>query len=626
MASNSMCYSTKSEGLRMLLKANVSDSVIIRSFRILTRAQKKRLFVVTTLQALMSFLDLIGVAIVGLLGALTISGVSTGTPGNRVTQVLDFMQLEKAAFQTQVAILGSLAAAILLGRTILSITFSKKILQYLSHQSASISANLISKILAQPITSLREKSAQEIVYISTTGVTSISLNIIGSSLNLITELALLLVLTLGLVILNPITALSVVLVFLAIAFVLHKVSTNKAKNLGALDTKFSVNSNEEIVEIIDSYREAIVRNRREYYAREIGSLRIRMADVLSEIAFLPSLNKYITEVAVILGALFISAIQFVMQDATHAFGTLAVFLAAGTRIAPAVLRIQQSQLTIRVNTAAAERALTLIDELSETKPLDRTTDELCTIHDGFVASIKLEGIGFKYSANTEAALNNVNIDIDAGEMVAITGPSGAGKTTLTDVLLGVLEPNSGEVKISGMTPLDAIRRWPGAIAYVPQDSKIISGSIKKNVCMGYPENEVADELVWDALRISQLDDFVANLPNGIYTELSENGSSMSGGQRQRLGIARALITKPKLIVLDEATSALDSETEQRVAQAIKNLRGTATIVMIAHRLSSVRDSDKVCYLENGTVTYVGGFEAVKAQVPAFETQAKLMGL
>jgi ABC-type multidrug transport system fused ATPase/permease subunit len=351
-----------------------------------------------------------------------------------------------------------------------------------------------------------------------------------------------------------------------------------------------------------------------------------MADVLSEIAFLPSLNKYITEVAIILGALLISAIQFVTQDAANAFATLAVFLAAGTRVAPAVLRIQQGQLTIRVNTAAAMRALDLIEELDPIVPLSRTSDDLTTNHDGFVPNISVKGVEFKYKKSEVVNLSNVNLEIAPGEMVAITGPSGAGKTTLIDVILGVLEPSSGSVKISGESPLEVVKNWPGAIAYVPQDSKIIAGTIKKNICMGYPEDEVSDELVWDAIRISQLEDFVKELPFGIHTEITENGSSMSGGQRQRLGIARALISKPKLIVLDEATSALDGETEQRVAQAIKSLRGMATILIIAHRLSSVRDSDKVCYIEKGSIICSGSFTEVKEKVPAFETQAKLMGL
>lgn len=604
----------------------VENSIVFQCFSILKRSQRQKLIAVTAFQACMSFLDLLGVAIVGLLGALAISGVSTGSPGNRVSKALELLNIESFQLQAQVGILGSIAAILLLLRTILSIYFSKRIFKYLSHLSASLSAELIGKILSQPITSLRLKSSQELVYLSTIGVTSVSLNIIGSTVNLFTEVILLGVLTVGLVVLDPLTALSVLIVFLIVGYLLHRISSKKAKNLGQLDVTYSVNSNEEIVEIIESYREAVVRNRRQFYAKEIGNLRLRMADVLSEIAFLPSLNKYITEVAIILGALLISAIQFIMQDASHAFGTLAVFLAAGTRVAPAVLRIQQGQLTIRVNASSAAKTLELISDLRNVQPLEMTSDALVTDHKEFDPSISIKAVSYRYPKNDAYSLTNIDLHVKRGELIALTGPSGAGKTTLVDVLLGILSPEKGVVEISGMSPMKAINKWPGAIAYVPQDSKIISGSIKKNVCMGYPEDAVSDELVWDALRIAQLDEYVNNLEFGIDTEISDNGSNMSGGQRQRLGIARALITKPKMIILDEATSSLDGETEFRVSESIKSLRGNTTIIMIAHRLSSVKNSDKVFYIDLGEIKSSGSFDEVKREIPAFETQAKLMGL
>jgi ABC-type multidrug transport system fused ATPase/permease subunit len=206
------------------------------------------------------------------------------------------------------------------------------------------------------------------------------------------------------------------------------------------------------------------------------------------------------------------------------------------------------------------------------------------------------------------------------------GPSGAGKTTLIDVLLGVLNPDSGSVLISELPPLFAVAKWPGAVSYVPQDVLIAAGTIRENVALGYPAEEATDELVFNALRVAHMDEFVQTLPKGIDTQVGERGTQISGGQRQRLGIARAMFTRPQLLVLDEATSSLDSETESSISQSIYALRGSTTVVMIAHRLSTVRNADIVVYMKDGRVMASGSFEEVRAAVPDFDNQAKLMGL
>jgi ABC-type multidrug transport system fused ATPase/permease subunit len=224
------------------------------------------------------------------------------------------------------------------------------------------------------------------------------------------------------------------------------------------------------------------------------------------------------------------------------------------------------------------------------------------------------------------ALLDVNVSIESGESLAIVGPSGAGKTTFVDVLLGVLKPSSGDVRISDLEPLAAISRWPGAISYVPQDVVISNGTIRENIAMGFPIEVASDELVWDALEIAQLTEFVKSLPLGLDTPVGERGTKISGGQRQRLGIARAMFTKPKLLVLDEATSSLDGQTEADISDAIQRLKGMVTVVLIAHRLSTVRNASLVVYMTNGEIVARGTFEEVRKAVPDFDHQAQLMGL
>jgi ABC-type multidrug transport system fused ATPase/permease subunit len=172
----------------------------------------------------------------------------------------------------------------------------------------------------------------------------------------------------------------------------------------------------------------------------------------------------------------------------------------------------------------------------------------------------------------------------------------------------------------------AVSKWPGAVSYVPQDIVIAAGTIRENVSLGYPKECATNDLVDSALRIAHLEHFVATLPLGADTQVGERGTKISGGQRQRIGIARAMFTRPQLLVLDEATSSLDGESEASISEALQSLRGSTTVVMIAHRLSTVRNADIVVYLSEGRVIAVGSFDEVRQAVPDFDHQAQLMGL
>jgi ABC-type multidrug transport system fused ATPase/permease subunit len=197
---------------------------------------------------------------------------------------------------------------------------------------------------------------------------------------------------------------------------------------------------------------------------------------------------------------------------------------------------------------------------------------------------------------------------------------------MIDLLLGVLAPDSGTILISGLPPLLAVAKWPGAVSYVPQDVVIAAGTIRENISLGYPAVEAKEDLIFDALKLAQLEEFTSSLPDGIDTQVGERGTKISGGQRQRLGIARAMFTRPTLLVLDEATSSLDGETEASISDAIHELKGLTTVVIIAHRLSTIRNVEKVVYLDKGKVLAVGSFDEVRKAVPDFDFQAKIMGL
>lgn len=601
-------------------------STISRAAAILSNGDRRKIILVIVLQISFGFLDLLGVGLVGVIGALAIRGVQSQTPGDRVTAVLTFLHLENLTFQKQVAILGLIAVFLLIGKTIFTIIFSRRILFFLSRRSATITANIVAKLLSQSILTIQSRSLQETLYALTGGVNIITVGILGNLVSLISDLSLLMLLATGLFLVDITMAITTFLIFGTVAVSLYLLLQVRAKKLGIMFAEKSVVSNEKIFEVLNSYRESVVKNRRSFYAKEIGELRKKLAETSAELSFMPSVSKYVIEVTTVFGAIIVCGIQFTTNDASRAVAVLSIFLASSSRIAPAVLRMQQVAISIRGSLGSAIPTLELIESLSKESKQNENIDALDIVHHGFNSEIEINNVTFTYPGKTLPVIKNASFSIRPGSIVALVGPSGAGKTTLVDLILGVLRPDEGDVKVSGQSPSAAIESWPGALAYVPQDVMISNGTIRNNVALGFPFEEATNDLVNDALRIGQLIEFAEQLPEGIDSYVGDRGTRISGGQRQRLGIARAMFTKPHLLVLDEATSSLDGETEANISGAIQNMRGLVTVVMIAHRLSSVRHADVVLYLEAGEILASGTFEEVRNAVPNFDKQAQLMGL
>lgn len=595
-----------------------------RALRIFSKQDRRKIRIITIVQVFLGLLDLLGVAIIGVLGALAINGIQSKSAGGRVSQLLSFLQLDGFTFQTQVAILGGLSATILILRTVLSVVFTRRILFFLSRKSALISSNLVSRLLSQNLLQVQSKTSQEVLYAILAGVNTISLGIIGTLVTLATDLSLFALMSFGLFIVDPLMAIGTFIVFGAAATILYQLMNKRALEIGLQAAELSVKSNEMILEVLNSYREAIVRDRRSFYVTQIQRDRITMANNSAEMAFMPNISKYVLESVVIFGSLIIAAIQFLTQDATRAVAVLAVFLAAGTRIAPAVLRLQQAAIQIKSSLGSAKPTLDLIESLESHSPQPDQTNECLFDYPDFMPEITISNLNFAYPGATKRTISDASLKVEHGTSVAFVGPSGAGKTTMVDLLLGLLEPESGEITISNHTPISAIKKWPGSISYVPQDVMIINGTIRENIILGFPNEAHREAEIVRALKIAQLWEFVESLPKGLDTFVGERGSKLSGGQRQRLGIARALFTNPKLLILDEATSSLDGVTELGITEAIEALSGEVTVVIIAHRLTTVRNVDQVVYLHDGEIISTGSFNHVRSQVPDFDAQARLI--
>jgi ABC-type multidrug transport system fused ATPase/permease subunit len=590
------------------------------------KRDKEKLFLVALSQVFLAFLDLLGVALLGVIGAISVYGIQSESPSDQINQILKFTNLNQYNFQHQVAILGGIAAFVLILKTIMSVFLVRKTLLFVSRRGALISSNLVRDLFSKSVVDLNKHTNQEIIYSATVGIENLTTRVIGSALMIFSDLVLLLVLFVGLLFVNTSISLSIFLIFSLVALALNKYMNTSIYKLGIDEARLGVGSNESIVEALNSYRELVVKNRRSYYIEKITELRMDLSVVTAKRNFMPNLSKYAFEIALIMASFVIAGIQFALYNSSQAIASLAIFLGASTRIAPAILRIQQSTIYLRLGLGTVERTMSMIDFARAGRHDQLVITPKSFDHNNFKPEVSINNLNFKYENNENFSIQNINLQIAPGSQVAITGSSGAGKTTLVDLILGVFPNDYDSVKISGLTPLSAFARWPGAVAYVPQSINIMNTTIRENISQGYELDSLDEERIWNSLAVAHLDEFVKSLPLGIDTHVGELGNQLSGGQRQRLGIARALFTSPKLLIFDEATSALDGETEALISQTIKELKGTCTVILIAHRLSSVVNADKIIFMDGGKIAAEGTFSQVRKLSPNFEKQVKLMGL
>lgn len=610
---------------------NVRET-IRASLNLLNRRDRRLLGAATVLQMATALLDFIGVALIGLAGTLSFSMVAGQTPPAFVTRLASAIGLGTLSEGALLATFAAVAAGFLLAKSIVSPLLLARVFRFLARREAAVSARLARELLARPLSFVQQRSTQETARALIRGVRNAIGIVLGQMVVGLSELALLAAMAIPLLLINPAVAVGAILFFGTLTWGTQRVLASRASRFGSQGSRVDdLLSLRTIQEALGAYREITVSDRRSYYVDRLKSLRDRSAEAAVGMRVIGMLPKYLSEVGLVLGALALAAVLFSTQPIPVAAGTFAVFLAAATRVVPALLRVQSSALAIRAAEGPAEPAFTLAEDLGY-QPNGRVDNHFATTalttrnQQEFVPSIEVRNVGYTYSAEGCPALCDVSVTVSAGQTVALVGPSGAGKSTLADAILGVLQPTAGEVLVGGIASGEALSRWPGAVAYVPQTVMMIEASVRANVALGMPEDLVDDDAVWEALSRAQLADFLRTKPNGLDTPVGERGLRLSGGQRQRLGIARALLTRPRLLVLDEATSALDAETEHEITAVLDDLDEGVTVVIIAHRLSTVRHADLVVYLEGGCVVSTGTFNEVCVKVPALHRQAELMGL
>ncbi|HMP14580.1 MAG TPA: ABC transporter ATP-binding protein, partial [Saprospiraceae bacterium] len=316
-------------------------------------------------------------------------------------------------------------------------------------------------------------------------------------------------------------------------------------------------------------------------------------------------SPYILETISVAGLLLIvMALLFTGRDAASLIPTLALFGVATMRLRQTVSQIVSGITQIQYSLPAIGNVLDDLQELEHTQKKDLKKKKPAI---SFQDSIRMEGISFTYPNADSPALQDIDLTIRRGESVAFVGATGSGKSTIVNIILGLLEPTHGKITVDGVDIRDNPTNWRSHIGYIPQSIFLTDDTIARNIAFGLTDAEMNTEQLWTAIRAAQLEDFILSLPQREQTIVGERGVRLSGGQRQRIGLARALYHNPDILIMDEATSALDNQTESLVMEALENLRAERTFIMIAHRLSTVEQCDRLYYLQDGSIAGIGTF-------------------
>ena len=599
------------------MNLSIRESIVAKVLKLITPRERYILYGVFFFQVVMSFLELISVSLIAALGLILMTNSTDNRSLNFVGKLLEFFGLNFTNVGEATLILAVISITLLILRSLLSILLTRRILIFLGDRSALISKKLLADFLNNPSAMTRQANSQETIFAITRGVDYLFLRILGTFIVLVSDLFLLIVLFSMMLAVDAISAICTVILFGLVGFFLHKSMGNTAQKLGEKYAEETIAANIEIEATLASYRELAVRDRLGYQANKVGSIRKSTARILAELDFMPYISKYLIEGTLIVGTVTLAILQFQFNESQKATFTLTLFLSAGVRIAPSVLRFQQGLTLIRSTEGIAQQTLNLIVSSREVEEQTPNLVNLGGNRDNLQFGVEVKDVSLKYKSRESFAIRNLSFSIEPGSTFGIVGPSGSGKTSTLDVILGITKPDSGEALVGGLPAMEVIKKFPGLISYVPQRVSLTQGSLLENVVMGYDVDTFPLKRVWDCLELAGLGSFVESLHNGLYSQVGDYGSSLSGGQRQRIGIARAMLLKPKIIFLDEATNNLDSITEDSIIETINNLKSQSTIIWVTHRISTMRKLDRLVLLKDGEKIDEGQFDQLFERNPNF---------
>lgn len=563
---------------------------------------------------LSSALALLDVAALGLL-ALTMAPMVQGNP-------VELPLIGEVPASGYIWIL-LVVSALIIAKSAAAIVLQWVVTRRFARYELEIGDRLFAAYIRAPWTDRLSRNTSQLVRLADVGIANATAGFLLPLAGLPALMATFGAVLVVLVVAQPVTAAITLAYMGAVAAVMYFWVSKRSVRNGRANRDYSFKVARLMTEMVGALKEITLRDKAGEVADVVHANRLHTTRARANLSFLNAMPRFVIEAALIGGFLLVGGAAYLLEDAAYAFSALALFGVAGFRMVPAVTGFQSVIATTAANIPNAEAVIN--DIYAAQGYIERSESVGHAPLDHEPGHLVLRNVAFTYAGASTPAVRDIDLDIRMGSSLALVGVSGAGKSTLVDILLGLLVPDTGTIDIDGRPLEDVLGAWRRRVGYVPQDVSLFDGSVAQNVALTWTDVIDRDK-VRECLARAQLLDVIEARHGGLDARIGDRGMALSGGQRQRLGIARALYSDPLVLVLDEATSALDTQTEAGVARAIAELQGEVTLIAVAHRLSTIRDLDQVCFMADGTIAARGTFEELVSTVPEFATQAALAGL
>ena len=609
---------------RLINRARVSELVATTRFSInlLHDREKMALLWLVFLQIALGLIDLAGVFLLGVITTRFWSSHGSGGVGlsPTLTNLLKLFHLNNLSLIK----LSAFACVLFTLKALLSTLNSRRMYSHLATFTSKISQDFIQYYLNTPYVLLRKLNEQKFYFAFTDGLNSLIIGVLGSLTLLISDGFMLIILFTALCFVNLTATIAMAFFFSALALFLVRRIAPKVKSIGNSLGALSNRSRESLLDLREMYPTIRKQEQMKYLTNKISGFRSESSTVFSKGEWLSPVPKNILEISAILGVFLMIIYASTSAGKSVSVALISVFFAASARIVPAIIRLQGNWLAFNRSVGYSQEGMEmyrLVKSQGRTAPQDQRELTPGNRGGGSDIAIAFRDVSFRYPDVSADSIFRANFEIYKGEKVAIVGDSGAGKTTLANLILGLYKPVDGEVERGLVDDGNTVARY----GYLPQVPHIISGTLLENVVLTDKSEEVDIEKFQKVLKDAHISDFIDSLPDKFDTLLGPRGVSLSGGQRQRIALARVLYSNQDVVVLDEPTSSLDAETDEIVSDMLLHKLEDKTVIIVAHRYSTIREVDRILYLHAGEIVCFDTWEVVRRTVPKFALQASLQG-